>query len=181
MGQKTRLQDKDLGRSFAAHGIPKISYDDPEQYNASRMDDGDGPYLTIEIEQITKYVRNHSVLSVSTHDIKTALNKQGIYAIDDLNCDTHTFVQVTGLRFSEKSVYLGFADKIVAGGQELKWLVSLGEHDWEIPDIDNHPNKPDELIIVTSLTPEEFIRMLAMRSGWASLLTLAIRQVHSGQ
>jgi hypothetical protein len=139
-------------------GYQKISYDDPEQYNASKMDDGDGPYMTIEIEQITKYVRNHSVLSVSTHDIKTALNKQGIYAIDGLNCDTNISVQVTGLRFSEKSVYLGFADKILAGGQELKWLVSLSEHDWEIPDIDNHPNKPEELIIVTSLTPEEFIR-----------------------
>lgn len=113
--------------------------------------------MTIEIEQVTKYVRNHSVLSVSTPDIKTALNKQGIYAIDGLNCETNTSVQVTGLRFSEKSVYLGFADKIVAGEQELKWLVSLSEHDWEIPDIDNHPNKPDELIIVTSLKPEEFI------------------------
>ncbi|MGC4098946.1 MAG: hypothetical protein QM706_17695 [Nitrospira sp.] len=151
---KTRIWDEALLHM----GYQKISYDDPEQYNAATMDEGDGPYLMIEIEQVTKYVRNHSVLCVSIPDIKTALNKQGVYAICSLNCDINTSVQVTGLRFSEKSVYLGFADKILVAGQELKWLVRISEHDWEIPNIDNHPNKPDELVIITSLTPEEFIR-----------------------
>lgn len=159
-------------------GYQEVHYTDPTTYNAYEMDDGDGDYLNLEWGSETRYLRCPPLPLVDNEVLNVSLNMQGhpvVMKSNDPNAQP-AGVKIVNLQFTTDSRYFAIADQILVDGiGPVPYLINLEPDDWGIDDIDQHPEAPEELVIVYAKSPIDFLDE-SNESLWIGSIAIAVDQ-----
>lgn len=155
-------------------GYVMIDYPLPESANGYNANEGDGDYLDLDYQHHKYFLRGANIVHTESEILVNSLNNQNIPAVEDANATS--CVTITNLRADGNNRWLAIADSIVVNGVgPVKYLINIAGSDWEIPDIDNHPDIDDDVTIVFSGSPQDFLSVVD-EEFWVGVIGIRLSQ-----